>query len=76
MFKYREDQVWVVYREGVYDITDFIEQHPGGEQIMIAAGSSVEPFWVLYGIHVNDHVFKVLETLRIGIEICCILTMN
>ncbi|ENN72598.1 hypothetical protein D910_02230 [Dendroctonus ponderosae] len=33
---------------------------------MIAAGSSVEPFWVLYGIHVNDHVFEVLETLRIG----------
>jgi len=56
----------VVYRQGVYDITDFVEAHPGGEQILIAAGSSVEPFWVLYGIHKNLHVFKILESLRVG----------
>lgn len=55
-----------MYREGVYDITEFIEHHPGGDQILIAAGGSVEPFWVLYGIHKNEHVFKILETLRIG----------
>ncbi|XP_050293036.1 sulfite oxidase-like [Anthonomus grandis grandis] len=62
----KESKIWVVFKEGVYDITDFVEQHPGGEQILIAAGSSVEPFWVLYGIHKSPHVFKILETLRIG----------
>ncbi|XP_019867605.2 sulfite oxidase, mitochondrial isoform X2 [Aethina tumida] len=58
--------IWVTYKEGVYDVTNFVNEHPGGDQIMIAAGSSVEPFWLLYGIHKNPHVFKILESLRIG----------
>lgn len=49
-------------------MTNFVNEHPGGDQIMIAAGSSVEPFWLLYGIHKNPHVFKILESLRIGID--------
>ncbi|CAH1155048.1 unnamed protein product [Phaedon cochleariae] len=61
-----ESGIWVTYKEGVYDITKFIEGHPGGDQILIAAGSSVEPFWVLYGIHENPHVFDILESYRIG----------
>jgi hypothetical protein len=27
-----KDRVWVTYKDGVYDITDFIELHPGGER--------------------------------------------
>ncbi|XP_060525796.1 sulfite oxidase isoform X2 [Cylas formicarius] len=61
-----DNRIWVTYKEGVYDITDFIEGHPGGDQIMMAAGSSVEPFWMLYGIHENEHVYEILETMRIG----------
>lgn len=30
--------IWVSFREGVYDVTDFVDQHPGGEIILIAAG--------------------------------------
>jgi hypothetical protein len=26
-----EDRVWVSYKDGVYDVTDFIEGHPGGQ---------------------------------------------
>lgn len=55
-----------MYKEGVYDITDFISAHPGGEAIMLAAGSSLEPFWILYGIHKTDQVLKILEEMRIG----------
>ncbi|XP_030756918.1 probable sulfite oxidase, mitochondrial isoform X2 [Sitophilus oryzae] len=62
----KDTKIWVTYKEGVYDITDFIEGHPGGEQILMAAGSSVEPFWLIYGIHENPHVYEILETLRIG----------
>jgi sulfite oxidase len=61
-----EKRVWVTYKEGVYDITDFIVEHPGGEQILLAAGSSVEPFWMLYAVHNNSHVLHLLENLRIG----------
>ncbi|XP_018580162.1 sulfite oxidase [Anoplophora glabripennis] len=62
----KDTKVWVTYKEGVYDITDFVDKHPGGDQILIAAGSSVEPFWLLYGVHENKHVYMLLESYRIG----------
>ncbi|EEZ97850.1 sulfite oxidase, mitochondrial [Tribolium castaneum] len=62
----KDTRIWVTYKEGVYDITDFVEGHPGGDQILLAAGSSVEPFWMLYAVHNNPHVWEILETLRIG----------
>lgn len=62
----REKRIWVTYKEGIYDVTDFVVEHPGGEQILLAAGGSVEPFWVLYAVHNNPKVFQILETLRIG----------
>ncbi|KAE8742914.1 hypothetical protein FOCC_FOCC011466 [Frankliniella occidentalis] len=62
-----EKRIWVTYGQGVYDITDFIPQHPGGsEKISMAAGSSVEPFWMLYGVHKNPNVLAILEKYRIG----------
>jgi hypothetical protein len=36
----------VIYKHGVYDITQFVESHPGGNKILLAAGSTIEPFWV------------------------------
>lgn len=63
----KESRIWVTYGQGVYDITDFIPQHPGGsEKISMAAGSSVEPFWMLYGVHKNPNVLAILEKYRIG----------
>ncbi|KAF4043480.1 Mo-co oxidoreductase dimerization domain [Phytophthora infestans] len=57
---------WVVYKNGVYDITKFIASHPGGTKILLAAGSSIEPFWQLYAAHNHADVHKILEKLRIG----------
>lgn len=34
----REAGIWVIYGEGVYDVTTFVEQHPGGNKILMAAG--------------------------------------
>lgn len=61
-----EKGVWVIFKEGVYDITDFVNGHPGGEQILMAAGSSVEPFWMLYGVHQTPEVSAIFEEYRIG----------
>jgi len=62
-----EDRIWVYYKQGVYDITDFVELHPGGKQkISLAAGRSIEPFWALYAVHKNEEVYEILETWRIG----------
>ncbi|KAG8312623.1 hypothetical protein J6590_018264 [Homalodisca vitripennis] len=63
----KKERVWVTFDQGVYDITDFIDQHPGGgEKIMMAAGGSVEPFWMMYGIHKTPKILALLEQYRIG----------
>ena len=39
-------RAYIVLQEGVYDITKFIENHPGGkDKIMLAAGKAIDPFW-------------------------------
>ena len=44
-----ESGIWVVFGGDVYDITSFVQNHPGGmEKIMTAAGGEVEPYWSLY----------------------------
>lgn len=62
----KEKRIWVIYKAGVYDVTDFVEEHPGGNKILLAAGSSVEPFWLLYGVHNTPEVHKMIEKYRIG----------
>jgi sulfite oxidase len=53
--------------EGVYDVTDFVSKHPGGEKILLGAGKAVDPFWKLYGQHVSlPHISHMLESMRIG----------
>ena len=73
-----DKRVWVIFRGAVYDITEFIQNHPGGlDKILTAAGGSVEPFWALYRQHVQagaagaapvpkDHVTEILAPLQIG----------
>ena len=52
-----ESRVWMTYRSGVYDVTDFIARHPGAQNIMLAAGGDVQPFWDIYSVHKgNDQV--------------------
>jgi len=60
------DRIWVVYKQGVYDITEFHKNHPGGDKILLAAGGSIEPFWDFYTQHKTSEVMEILESLRIG----------
>ena len=62
----KETGVWVVLGRGVYDVTRFIENHPGGETILLAAGQSLEPFWSIYAQHHTRQVYDILESYRIG----------
>lgn len=49
--------IWVTYKDGVYDVTKFVEQHPGGmARIMLAAGGAIDPFWAMYQQHNTDQV--------------------
>ncbi|CAH0386283.1 unnamed protein product [Bemisia tabaci] len=63
----KEDGIWVTYQRGVYDITKFVEEHPGGsEKILMAAGGSLEPFWSMYSVHQQPSILAILEQFRIG----------
>ncbi|KAK5992993.1 Sulfite oxidase [Cladobotryum mycophilum] len=57
---------WVVYGDKVYDITDWIAAHPGGQVILTAAGGSIEPYWNIFTIHKNKYVQDILEQYCIG----------
>ena len=35
--------IWVYYEDGVYDITKYILNHPGGNRILFAAGKNNTP---------------------------------
>ena len=63
-----EAGVWVTFRGGVYDITDFVAMHPGGDKILLAAGGALEPFWALYAVHSQDHVLDILSEYKVGAE--------
>lgn len=59
--------VWITYGIGVYDITKFIPEHPGSKKnIMLGAGSAVDPFWHTYQFHKEQKILDLLETYRIG----------
>ncbi|VDN05014.1 unnamed protein product [Thelazia callipaeda] len=62
----RDDLPTYRMREGVYDITDFVENHPGGDKILLAAGNSVEPYWQIYQQHRTPEILQMLEEFRIG----------
>jgi sulfite oxidase len=61
-----QNGIWVTYEGHVYDITEFVGQHPGGDKILLAAGGALEPFWAMYAVHQSDEIFKMLEKYRIG----------
>ncbi|XP_017113158.1 sulfite oxidase, mitochondrial [Drosophila elegans] len=62
----RENGIWVTYGLGVYDVTDFADNHPGGDKILMAAGSAIDPFWAIYQQHNTLEVLELLEGFRIG----------
>lgn len=59
--------VWITYKGNVYDITSFVQHHPGGSHtIMMGAGGDVEPFWQTYTVHRAEEVQRLLSRYRIG----------
>ncbi|XP_054859958.1 sulfite oxidase, mitochondrial isoform X2 [Eublepharis macularius] len=61
------DRVWVTYGSDVFDVTDFLELHPGGKsKILLAAGGALEPFWALYAMHKQEHVLEILQSYKVG----------
>lgn len=62
----KETRIWVSFKCGVYDVTDFVDEHPGGDKILLGAGGGVDPFWNIYAVHKTPEILALLETFRIG----------
>lgn len=50
----------------VYDITDWVPAHPGGEVILRAAGGSIDPYWDIFTIHKTQYIYDILSQYHIG----------
>jgi len=60
-------RIWVSYKDGVYDVTDFVAMHPGGSaRLMLAAGGPLDPYWAVYTQHSKAFVGDILAQYRIG----------
>ena len=60
---------WVTYKDSVYNMTNFINSHPGGkDKILLAAGKGVEPYWNVYRQHLNNKplIDSILKQMKIG----------
>jgi len=63
----KEGAIWITYRDGVYDVTEYVKEHPGGQFILQGAGGPVDSFWRHWGQHhISTKVRDALERLRIG----------
>jgi cytochrome b involved in lipid metabolism len=36
----KSDDCWMIYRNKVYDITKFLSEHPGGEEVLLDVGGT------------------------------------
>ena len=65
----KNNGIWVTNKEKVYDITKFVDSHPGGlDKIMLSAGKGLEPYWKTFPIHTNNkYVKEILDKMEIGI---------
>jgi len=61
-------RIWMSYGGFVYDVTEFIANHPGGsEKILMGAGGAIEPYWYLYRQHFASSLpLNLLSKMLIG----------
>lgn len=62
--------IWITYKDGVYDVTEFVANHPGGkEKLMMAAGKDLSELWNLpaFRLHYKSPLAKeLLDGMKIG----------
>lgn len=63
-----EASLWVIIDDSVYDITKFVEEHPGGvKPLLEGAGTDVtERFHKIKKHKKNEHLPNLLKSFHIG----------
>ncbi|GAA5950115.1 hypothetical protein JCM3765_004201 [Sporobolomyces pararoseus] len=54
------DSAWVIIEGNVYDVTEFLEDHPGGKKVLLNAcgQDSTEKFWQFHSKKILEKVAK------------------
>ncbi|BGO90392.1 hypothetical protein NBRC10512_004827 [Rhodotorula toruloides] len=62
------DSAWVIVEGGVYDVTDFLEDHPGGKKVLLKAcgQDSTEKFHQFHGASVLKKTAKPFLIGKVG----------
>lgn len=65
----KKEDGWIIYKNNIYDITDFINTHQGGNIIIKALGKDIEKIWKENGVewhmkHIN--LDKIPEIKKVG----------
>lgn len=61
------EDVWVTRNGGVYNVTPFLDAHPGGTgRIEMTNGRDLSAYWSIYELHNRPHIHALLEEYRIG----------
>lgn len=60
----KRNDCWIIIKDKVYDVTSYVEEHPGGDAILDHAGDdSTQGF---YGPQHATRVFDMIEDFYIG----------
>jgi predicted heme/steroid binding protein len=59
----KTNDVWLIVRDAVYDVTKFVDRHPGGDLILLQKGRDVTSMFE--SLH-PDEAQKTLEKYKIG----------
>lgn len=62
-----KEDLWVIVNKKVYNVTDFVWQHPGGKDPFLEnAGTDVTHIFNMINQHNSKSIKKQLESLCIG----------
>ncbi|EPQ31164.1 uncharacterized protein PFL1_01352 [Pseudozyma flocculosa PF-1] len=58
-----DESAWVVVDGKVYDVTDFLDDHPGGKKILLknCGKDASEAFWTYHSEKILEKVAKDME---------------
>ncbi|GIZ38714.1 hypothetical protein CKM354_000212000 [Cercospora kikuchii] len=60
-----QQRTWIVVDDVVYDCTDFVHEHPGGNDV-IESFRGEDCSWQFWRFHNQEHLKKFGESLRVG----------
>ena len=59
-----KNDAWVIINENIYDITDFLQIHPGGNIISQFLGQDITEYF--YELHQSSILTDIAEDYKIG----------